>query len=92
MHEAFGSFTDPAFTAAGGPLGHLSGRVAFAWAGAVLHVLSEEDVRAFAKHVYKILALGGVWFGVSLQIHPAILSGRPLCCHNRQWQQLVVMW
>ena len=62
--EAFGSFTDPGFTAAGGPLGHLSGRVAYAWAGAVLHVLSEEDVDSFAKHVLGILAPGGVWFGV----------------------------
>lgn len=62
--EAFGSFTDPGFTAAGGPLSHLSGRVAYAWAGAVLHVLSKEDVEAFAKHVLGILAPGGVWFGV----------------------------
>ena len=62
--EAFGSFTDPSFTAAAGPLGHLSARVAYAWAGAVLHVLSAEDVEAFAKHVLGVLAPGGVWFGV----------------------------
>lgn len=67
VHSSFGSFTDPGFTAATGPLGHICGRVAFAWAGAVLHVLSAEDVRAFATHVHAVLAPGGVWFGVS---HP----------------------
>jgi hypothetical protein len=65
---AFGSFTDAAFVSAAtpaGPLGRLHGSVAVAWAGAVLHVLSAEDVRAFAHHVCAMLAPSGVWFGVS---------------------------
>ncbi|BDA47220.1 probableBRG0 Methyltransferase adrK [Coccomyxa sp. Obi] len=70
VQSAFGSFTDPEFTAATGPLGHLSGRVAFAWAGAVLHVLSAEDVRAFATHVHAVLAPGGVWFGTCVGSEP----------------------
>lgn len=69
VRTAFGSFTDPGFTARSppGPLGHLSGQVAFAWAGAVLHVLCADDVRAMALHVHGILAPGGVWFGVGLR-------------------------
>lgn len=64
---AFGSFTDPGFISTSppaGPLSHLVGKVTVAWSGAVLHVLSAEDVRAFAKHVHAVLAPGGVWFGV----------------------------
>ncbi len=85
---AFGSFTDPGFTAATGPLGHISGRVAFAWAGAVLHVLSAEDVRAFATHVHAVLAPGGVWFGVRCPSdHPLSLEQQyaatmALCIHR----------
>lgn len=67
IEALFGSFTDPAFVSAEppvGPLGRLAGRVTIAWAGAVLHVLSKEDVRAFAAHAHGILAPGGVWIGV----------------------------
>ena len=39
-------------------------QVTVVWAGAVLHVLSEADVRAFARHAHAMLAPGGVWIGV----------------------------
>jgi hypothetical protein len=72
IEALFGSFTDPAFVSAEppvGPLGRLAGRVTIAWAGAVLHVLSKEDVRAFAAHAHGILAPGGVWIGVRSPCH-----------------------
>lgn len=67
IEAVFGSFTDPSFVAAEppvGPLGRLAGRVTIAWAGAVLHVLSKADVRAFSAHAHAMLAPGGVFIGV----------------------------
>ena len=67
VEALFGSFTDPSFVSPSppvGPLGRLAGRVSIAWAGAVLHVLSKEDVRTFARHAHLMLAPGGAWIGV----------------------------
>ena len=62
---SWGSFTDPAYINSG-PLSPMKGKFAFIWAGAVLHVLTAADVRAFIKHVHGMLAPGGTFFGVML--------------------------
>ena len=62
---AWGSFADPDYIKSG-PLSPLKGRLGFAWAGAVLHVMTAAEVKAFAAHVHAMLAPTGVFFGVSL--------------------------
>ena len=84
IRSAFGSFTDPAFVSAEppvGPLGRLAGRVDTLWSGAVLHVLSRQDVQAFAAHAHAMLAPGGVWIGVGCTVACAcrLLASRMLC-------------
>ena len=67
IEAVFGSFADPSFVspeAPVGPLGRLVGRVTIAWAGAVLQVLSKDDVHAFVSHAHLMLAPGGVFIGV----------------------------
>jgi len=64
VETAWGSFTDPDYISSG-PLSPMKGKAAFAWAGAVLHVLTAEDVRMFITHVHAMLAPGGTLFGVS---------------------------
>ena len=84
VEALFGSFTDPAFVSDNppvGPLGRLAGRVSVAWAGAVLHVLSKEDVRAFAAHAHLVLAPGGAWIGVRAG---SICRGTPWVAYVRR--------
>ena len=64
---AWGSFTDPDCINSG-PLSPMKGKLAFIWAGAVLHVLTAADVRAFTTHVHAMLAPGGTFFGVRLEV------------------------
>lgn len=64
VEAEFGSFTEPDAVQSG-PLSPMKGRCAFAWAGAVLHVLTAEDVKTFITHVHAMLAPDGVFFGVS---------------------------
>ena len=64
VETAWGSFTEPEYIQSG-PLSPLKGTCAFAWAGAVLHVLTAEDVSAFIMHVHAMLGPGGTLFGVS---------------------------
>ena len=66
IEAAFGSFLDPAFVSSEGPLGHLVGRVSHLWANTVLHIFSKPEVPVFAAHAHRMLAPGGVFFGVSL--------------------------
>ena len=68
VETAWGSFTEPEYIQSG-PLSPLKGTCAFAWAGAVLHVLTADDVSAFIAHVHAMLASGGVLFGVSSAAH-----------------------
>ena len=68
VDTAWGSFTEPEYIQSG-PLSRIKGSCAFAWAGAVLHVLTADDVRAFIMHVHAMLGPGGVFFGVSSAAH-----------------------
>jgi hypothetical protein len=45
------------------PLGPFRGKVHYIWAGAVLHVLSEEDVVTLLQNVFLLLRPGGTFFG-----------------------------
>ena len=65
VETAWGSFTDSEYVDSG-PLSPKKGKLSFVWAGAVLHVLTAADVRAFVTHVHAMLAPGGTFFGVSL--------------------------
>ena len=64
-HTAWGSFADAEFIQSGA-LAHMRGKFAYVWAGAVLHVLTKNDVRAFLTHAHAMLAPNGTFFGVSL--------------------------
>ena len=68
VETAWGSFTEPEYIQSG-PLSPLKGKCAFAWAGAVLHVLTAHDVSAFIAHVHAMLGPSGVLFGVSPAAH-----------------------
>jgi hypothetical protein len=65
VETAWGSFADSDYIKLG-PLSPLKGRLGFAWAGTVLHVLTAAEVHAFAAHAHAMLAPAGVFFGVSL--------------------------
>ena len=80
IHTAFGSFLDPGFVSPEGPLGHLLGKVNLLWANAVLHVFYEPEVPFFCKHAARMLAPGGVFFGVRILPQCAHLAGQRRLC------------
>ena len=75
-HTAWGSFTDTDFIQSGA-LSHVRGKFAYVWAGAVLHVLTKDEVRAFLTHAYAMLASNGSFFGVSPYVLTAGLQALP---------------
>lgn len=77
VQTAWGSFTETAFIDAGRPLAILKGSFAYLWAGAVLHVLGYDDVIAFLTHACKMLAEGGVFFGVSVSVLSDVQADDP---------------
>ena len=81
VETAWGSFTEPEYVQSG-PLSPIKGTCAFAWAGAVLHVLTADDVKAFITHVHAMLGPGGVFFGVSSAAHTCSQTMVPAssCC------------
>lgn len=68
VRTAWGSFTDSQYIHSG-PLSPMKGRFAYVWAGAVLHVLTAADVKAFITNVHTVLAPGGTFLGVRLEHH-----------------------
>ena len=64
-HTAWGSFADPE-SIQSGALAPMRGKFAYIWTGAVLHVLTKDDVRAFLTHAHAMLAPNGTFFGVGL--------------------------
>lgn len=75
-HTAWGSFADAGFIQSGA-LSHMRGKFAYIWAGAVLHVLTKDEVRAFLTHAHAMLAPNGTFFGVSLHVLTADLQASP---------------
>ena len=68
VRTAWGSFTDSEYINSG-PLSPMKGKFAYVWAGAVLHVLTAADVKAFITNVHAMLAPGGTFLGVRHEHH-----------------------
>lgn len=75
-HTAWGSFADAEFIQSGA-LSHMRGKFGYVWAGAVLHVLTKDEVRALLTHAHAMLAPNGTFFGVSPHVLTAELQALP---------------